>query len=131
MRKKRKKKKVEEGTGRRVRRGRNEGGEEEGKGRQQGGAKRKGKRREEKREEQRALERNRVPNAFEVLVPFHCQAQLNPCTWVPRDAFYSCNNSPSFIEASSSSFLTLSANRYLPPIKIQMLRILEAYRHAC
>ena len=107
------------------------GGEGEGKGRQQGGSKRKGKRREEKREEQRALERNRVPNAFEVLVPFHCQAQLNPCTRVPRDAFYSCNNFPSFIEASSSSFLTLSANRYLPPIEIQMLRILEAYRHAC
>lgn len=105
----------------------------EGRRRGRGGS-REGQRergREEKREEQRALERNRVPNAFEVLVPFHCQAQLNPCTRVPRDAFYSCNNFPSFIEASSSSFLTLSANRYLPPIEIQMLRILEAYRHAC
>ena len=33
--------------------------------------------------------RNRVPNAFEILVTVHHQAQLNPYTWVPRDASYS------------------------------------------
>lgn len=41
---------------------------------------------EEKRKQQILLDR--VPNAFEILVTFHHQAQLNLCTWVPRDAFY-------------------------------------------
>ena len=33
------------------------------------------------------------------------------------------NNFLTFIEAGSNSFLTLSTNRYLPPIKIRTLRI--------